>query len=49
MPLGVEGVLRGVFNRARRGLYAGKYIKSGNNVSEDGKNKCARGWDAWGG
>ena len=44
MPLGVELVVRGVFNRARRGLYAGKYIRFGNNVSEDGHNKydCAR-------
>lgn len=39
MPLGVEVALRGVFNRARRGLYAGKQIRSGNNISEDGKNK----------
>ncbi|RMZ53929.1 hypothetical protein APUTEX25_004954 [Auxenochlorella protothecoides] len=38
MPLGVEVALRGVFNRARRGLYAGKQIRSGNNISEDGKN-----------
>lgn len=39
MPLGLELAVRGVFNRARRGLYAGKYIRSGNNISEDGKNK----------
>ncbi|KAL6783865.1 MRPL28 [Auxenochlorella protothecoides x Auxenochlorella symbiontica] len=44
MPLGVEVALRGVFNRARRGLYAGKQIRSGNNISEDGKNKTRRFW-----
>ena len=25
--------------RARRGLYAGKHVRSGNNVSEDGGNR----------
>ncbi len=40
MPLGVEQVVRGVVSRARRGLYGGRTILSGNKVSEDGKNKC---------
>ena len=42
MPLGVEQVVRGVLNRSRRGLYGGRTILSGNMISEDGKNKCAR-------
>jgi len=40
MPLGVEQVVRGLVSRARRGLYGGRTILSGNKVSEDGKNKC---------
>ena len=40
MPLGVEQLVRGVVSRARRGLYGGRTILSGNKVSEDGKNKC---------
>lgn len=39
MPLGVVSITRGVLNRARRGLYAGRLVRSGNNVSEDGHNK----------
>lgn len=41
MPLGLGQVTRAVFKRARRGLYAGKKILTGNNISEDGGNKCA--------
>lgn len=41
MPLGLETVTRAVFKRARRGLYAGKKILTGNNISEDGGNRCA--------
>ena len=38
MPLGVEVIGR-VMGRAKRGLFAGKHIRFGNNVSEDGGNK----------
>ncbi|KAK9831689.1 hypothetical protein WJX74_006275 [Apatococcus lobatus] len=30
--------------RAKRGLFAGKHIRFGNNVSEDGGNKTRRSW-----
>eukprot|EP00223_Ostreococcus_mediterraneus_P005138 CAMPEP_0174587944 /NCGR_PEP_ID=MMETSP0929-20130131/33564_1 /TAXON_ID=548131 ORGANISM="Ostreococcus mediterraneus, Strain clade-D-RCC2572" /NCGR_SAMPLE_ID=MMETSP0929 /ASSEMBLY_ACC=CAM_ASM_000573 /LENGTH=134 /DNA_ID=CAMNT_0015770027 /DNA_START=8 /DNA_END=412 /DNA_ORIENTATION=+ len=33
-----------VQGKARRGLFAGKHIKFGNNVSEDGGNKTRRKW-----
>ena len=39
MPLGLEGLGRAMMRRARRGLYAGKEVKFGNKVSEDGGNK----------
>ena len=41
MPLGVEQVTRGWLSRARRGLFAGKKVLSGNRVSEDGGNRWA--------
>lgn len=44
MPLGIEGLARAVTKRARRGLYAGKKVLSGNNISEDGGNKTRRAW-----
>lgn len=44
MPLGLGTLTRAVFKRARRGLYAGKKILSGNNVSEDGGNRTRRVW-----
>lgn len=40
MPLGVEQIARAVAKRSRRGLYAGRQVLSGNNISEDGGNKC---------
>ncbi|XP_044472242.1 uncharacterized protein LOC123200923 [Mangifera indica] len=33
-----------VMNRAKRGLFAGKHIRFGNRVSEDGGNKSRRCW-----
>ena len=39
MPLGLATFTRAVTKRARRGLYAGKKVLSGNNVSEDGGNR----------
>jgi hypothetical protein len=39
MPLGLGAITRAVLNRARRGLYAGKRVLSGNQISEDGGNK----------
>ena len=42
MPLGLESLFRAVTKRARRGLYAGKRVLSGNNVSDDGGNRCRR-------
>ncbi len=35
-----RALARVVQGKARRGLFAGKHIKFGNNVSEDGGNKC---------
>lgn len=39
MPLGIEALTRAVTKRAHRGLYAGKRVLTGNNISEDGGNK----------
>ena len=39
MPLGLATFTRNVTKRAQRGLYAGKKVLSGNNVSEDGGNR----------
>jgi hypothetical protein len=39
----ISALARSVTKRARRGLYAGKKVLSGNNVSEDGGNRCAHG------
>ncbi|XP_038876561.1 uncharacterized protein LOC120068991 [Benincasa hispida] len=33
-----------VMNRANRGIYAGRHIRFGNRVSEDGGNKSRRSW-----
>eukprot|EP00475_Leptophrys_vorax_P007696 TRINITY_DN14881_c1_g1_i2.p2 TRINITY_DN14881_c1_g1~~TRINITY_DN14881_c1_g1_i2.p2 ORF type:complete len:135 (+),score=12.06 TRINITY_DN14881_c1_g1_i2:570-974(+) len=44
MPLGLELIGRAVMRRARRGLYAGKEIKFGNKISEDGGNRSRRQW-----
>eukprot|EP00850_Spirogloea_muscicola_P010874 SM000065S20223 [mRNA] locus=s65:438632:439489:+ [translate_table: standard] len=44
MPLGVAAVARAAMHRARRGLYAGRVIRFGNKVSEDGGNKSRRTW-----
>eukprot|EP00897_Mesotaenium_endlicherianum_P007674 jgi/Mesen1/6935/ME000036S06272 len=44
MPLGLELVGRAFMRRVRRGLYAGKEIRFGNKVSEDGGNKTRRTW-----
>lgn len=33
-----------VMNRAKRGLYAGRHIQFGNQISEDGGNKSKRSW-----
>ncbi|GLT49287.1 hypothetical protein SLA2020_228540 [Shorea laevis] len=33
-----------VMNRAKRGLYAGRHIQFGNQISEDGGNKTRRCW-----
>lgn len=43
MPLGLGSFTRAVCSRARRGLYAGRRVLSGNQISEDGGNKCAGG------
>ena len=43
MPLGFGTLTRAVLNRARRGLYAGRRVLSGNQISHDGGNKCAWG------
>jgi hypothetical protein len=40
MPLGIEVFTRAVTKRARRGLFAGRKILSGNSVSDDGGNRC---------
>lgn len=39
MPLGLGSLTRAVCNRARRGLYAGRKVLSGNQISERGGNK----------
>ena len=39
MPLGMEQWGRAIMGRAKRGLYAGRHIKFGNKVSEDGGNR----------
>ncbi|ABO95877.1 Putative mitochondrial ribosomal protein L28 [Ostreococcus lucimarinus CCE9901] len=39
-----RALARVVQGKARRGLFAGKHIKFGNNVSEDGGNKTRRRW-----
>lgn len=39
MTPGLAAFTRAVTKRARRGLYAGKKVLSGNNVSEDGGNR----------
>eukprot|EP00244_Chara_vulgaris_P003820 TRINITY_DN1720_c0_g1_i2.p1 TRINITY_DN1720_c0_g1~~TRINITY_DN1720_c0_g1_i2.p1 ORF type:complete len:120 (+),score=14.23 TRINITY_DN1720_c0_g1_i2:215-574(+) len=44
MPLGIECITRAMMLRARRGLYAGKVIRFGNKVSEEGGNKTRRTW-----
>ncbi|KAL4857787.1 54S ribosomal protein L24 [Chlorella vulgaris] len=44
MPLGLGSFTRAVCNRARRGLYAGRRVLSGNQISEDGGNKSRRTW-----
>ncbi|EFN56127.1 hypothetical protein CHLNCDRAFT_144754 [Chlorella variabilis] len=44
MPLGLGSLTRAVCNRARRGLYAGRRVLSGNQISEDGGNKTRRTW-----
>lgn len=33
-----------IMNRAQRGIYAGRHIRYGNQVSEDGGNKTRRSW-----
>ena len=43
MPLGFASLTRAVCNRARRGLYAGRRVLSGNQISDDGGNKCVQG------
>ncbi|KAJ6673812.1 39S RIBOSOMAL PROTEIN L28 MITOCHONDRIAL [Salix viminalis] len=35
-----------VMNRAKRGLFAGRHIQFGNQISEDGGNKSRRSWKA---
>ncbi|PSC73390.1 54S ribosomal mitochondrial [Micractinium conductrix] len=44
MPLGFASLTRAVCNRARRGLYAGRRVLSGNQISDDGGNKSRRVW-----
>ncbi|KAK9813979.1 hypothetical protein WJX73_007728 [Symbiochloris irregularis] len=44
MPLGSEALSHVLFKRGRRGLYHGKRIRFGNNISEDGENKTRRSW-----
>ena len=39
-PAARRALARVVQGKARRGVFAGKHIKFGNNVSEDGGNKC---------
>ena len=39
LPLGLGSLTRAVCNRARRGLYAGRIVRFGNQISEDGGNK----------
>jgi hypothetical protein len=39
MPLGLGSLTRAVCNRARRGLYAGRRVLSGNQISDKGGNK----------
>lgn len=39
LPLGLGSFTRAVCNRARRGLYAGRIVRFGNQISEDGGNK----------
>ena len=48
MPLGIEAITRAVTKRARRGLYAGKRVLTGNNISDDGGNKCVVLWSGAG-
>ena len=43
MAGGRAAQLAQVFKRARRGLFGGKTVLSGNKVSEDGGNRCAAG------
>jgi hypothetical protein len=38
--VGIAAFTRAVAKRARRGLYAGRQVLFGNNVSEDGGNRC---------
>ncbi|PRW45122.1 54S ribosomal mitochondrial [Chlorella sorokiniana] len=44
LPLGLGSLTRAVCNRARRGLYAGRLVRFGNQISEDGGNKSRRNW-----
>ncbi|KAI7845095.1 hypothetical protein COHA_001460 [Chlorella ohadii] len=44
LPLGLGSLTRAVCNRARRGLYAGRIVRFGNQISEDGGNKSRRSW-----
>ncbi|KAL4448563.1 hypothetical protein ABPG75_005782 [Micractinium tetrahymenae] len=44
MPLGLGSFTRAVCNRAHRGLYAGRKVLSGNQISDDGGNKTRRMW-----
>eukprot|EP00245_Coleochaete_scutata_P008020 TRINITY_DN23912_c0_g1_i1.p1 TRINITY_DN23912_c0_g1~~TRINITY_DN23912_c0_g1_i1.p1 ORF type:complete len:154 (-),score=20.23 TRINITY_DN23912_c0_g1_i1:162-623(-) len=44
MVFGIENVARAFMQRSRRGLYAGKEIRFGNKVSEQGDNKSRRTW-----
>lgn len=41
--MGGGGKLATVCSRALRGVFAGRTVRSGNNVSEDGGNRRARG------
>ncbi|KAH9576920.1 hypothetical protein CY35_01G188300 [Sphagnum magellanicum] len=40
----MSSAARVVMGRAKRGLYAGRHIQFGNQVSEDGGNKTRRTW-----
>ena len=39
-----RALARVVQGKARRGVFAGKHVKFGNRVSEDGGNKTRRRW-----